>query len=128
MFCALLPSARARLSAQLREARAALEAPISGDRRVLLGPLCVDLLFTGARAAEIAQLADHALADGELMRRDVAIEADFALGALASLIIAGRLHEAKQHIEDGIAHARARIAVRVGAALRVPRDVVLAPG
>lgn len=108
MFCVLLPSVRPRLAAHLRAARAASKHPSSSEGRVLLGPLAADLLFTGAPASEIAELAEHALAGGELMRRDVAIEADFALGALGSLIVAGGLREAKRHLEDGIEHARAR--------------------
>lgn len=108
MFCVLLPSARSRLSEHLRMARTALERPVPEAGRVLLGPLAIDRMFIGAPAVEVAELAERALLGGELMRRDVALEADFALAALAALIYAGRLREAKHHIDDGIAHAGAR--------------------
>lgn len=108
MFCVLVPSARSRLAAHLIEARAVLERPLTDCHRVLLGPLAADLLFIGASAADVAELAELALAGGELMRRDIAMEADFALGALAAMIYAGRLREAKHHVDEGVAHARAR--------------------
>ncbi|MEA2143969.1 MAG: hypothetical protein QOI64_2399, partial [Solirubrobacteraceae bacterium] len=108
MFSVLVPSARARLAERLAEARTALDRPMSDETRVLLGPLTADLLLQGAPAADVCRLAERALAGGDLMRRDVAMEADFALGALGSLIHAGGLGAAKQHIDEGVAHARAR--------------------
>lgn len=108
MFAVSLPAARAGLWAPLLEARAALERPPSEGLLVLLGPLAADLLFVGARAAVVAPLAERALADGKIMRRDIATESDFALGAVAALIYAGRLRTAKHHVDEGLSHARAR--------------------
>lgn len=108
MFCVLVPSARPGLSEHLREARAVLEHPASDAHRVLLGPLAADLMLRGAPAAAICELAERALAGGDLMRRDVAMESDFALAAVAALIFAGALHAAMHHVDEGIAHARAR--------------------
>ena len=108
MFSILVPSVRTRLSAHLRAARTALQRPVSDDGLVLLGPLATDLIFVGAPASEIADLAERVLGSGDLMRRDVTLEADFALGALAALIHAGRLREAKHHVDRGVDHARAR--------------------
>ncbi|HEV2774708.1 MAG TPA: LuxR C-terminal-related transcriptional regulator, partial [Solirubrobacteraceae bacterium] len=86
----------------------ALDRPMPEEARVLLGPLTADLMMQGAPAADVCRFAERALAGGELMRMDVAMESDFALGALASLIHAGGLGTAKQHIDEGVAHARAR--------------------
>jgi len=108
MFCVLVPGVRARLSAHLVEIRTALGRPLSDGLRVLLAPLAADMLYSGACAAEVCRLAERALAGGEVMRHDVAMDSDFALGALASLIYAGSLRTAKHHVDDGIAHARAR--------------------
>lgn len=108
MFAILVPSQRTRLAGHLLEARAALARPMPDGAGVLLGPLTADLMLQGAPAADVRRLAERALAGGELMRRDVALESDFALGALASLIDAGGLGAARQHIDEGVAHARAR--------------------
>ena len=107
MFAILVPSARERLAGRLLEARAALDRPMRKEARVLLGPLTADLMMQGAPAADVRRFAERALAGGELMRRDVATESDFALGALAPLIHAGGLSTAKQHVDEGVARARA---------------------
>lgn len=108
MFAISVPAARTRLAAHLRHARTALDGPSSHAPLVLLSPLTADLLIAGGTAADVARLAERALAGGELMRRDIATESDFALAALTSLIHAGGLRAAKLHVDDGIAHARAR--------------------
>lgn len=106
MLAILVPSARSRLSVLLAESRAAAQRAQAGD--VVLGPLAADLLFTGGTAADVRRLAERALERGELMRGDVMMEADFALGAVSALIAAGALRVARRHVDDGIAQARAR--------------------
>ena len=108
MFAISVPAARTRLAAHLRHARTVLDGPPSHAPLVLLSPLAADLLIAGGTAADVARIAERALAGGELMRRDIATESDFALAALTSLIHAGDLRAAKHHVDDGIAHARAR--------------------
>ncbi|MDP8967882.1 MAG: AAA family ATPase, partial [Actinomycetota bacterium] len=108
MFANCLPAARARLAAHLQEIRAAADRPPSEARLVLLSTLSADLAFTAAATADAVQLAEQALADGQVMRRDIAMEFDFAMAAVWVLMEAGRLRAAKRHLDDGIAHARAR--------------------
>ena len=107
-FANCLPAARAQLSAQLLAARAAIEGPPSDARLALLSAIAADLAFGGAVSADAARLAERALAGGQLMRRDIATESDFAMSAVWLLIHSGRLRVAKHHLDDGIAHARTR--------------------
>lgn len=109
IFANCVPAARTQVPAQLRDPQFAIQRPPSEARLVLLSVLAAHLaLFTDAPAAEVSQLAERALSGGQLMRRDIATESDFALAALWALIYIGRLRAAKHHVDDGIAAARAR--------------------
>ncbi|MEA2223448.1 MAG: hypothetical protein QOH83_1824 [Solirubrobacteraceae bacterium] len=108
IFANCLPAARAQLSAQLLAARAVIERPPSEARLALLSGIAGELAFSDVAAAEAARLAERALAGGQLMRRDIATESDFAMSAVWLLIHSGHLGVAKHHIDDGIAHARRR--------------------
>jgi ATP/maltotriose-dependent transcriptional regulator MalT len=108
IFANCVPATRAQLSAQRRAARSAIEQPPSDARLALLSALAADIAFGGVSASDAARLAERALAGGELMRQDIATESDFAMSAVWVLIHTGHLRAAQHHIDDGIAHARAR--------------------
>jgi DNA-binding CsgD family transcriptional regulator len=108
IFTNLMPAARARLPAELFDVRAALQRPPSDARLALVSALAADVGLGGGVAADAARLAERALTDGRLMRRDVATESDFALAAVWVLIHTGDLGAAKHHLDDGLAHARTR--------------------
>jgi DNA-binding CsgD family transcriptional regulator len=115
-FAICVPGARSRASAALGRARRAICRPASPNLLALLSPLSIDLGFDGASADEVSQLAERALAGGQLMRQDIATDAAFALGAVWALISTGRLTAAKQACDDGISYGRDR-----GARLAVAR-------
>ncbi|HWC25376.1 MAG TPA: AAA family ATPase [Solirubrobacteraceae bacterium] len=107
MFAVCVPVARARLSAHRRRTRAAVERSGSEAGLLLRSVVAADLALDGA-AAEAVRLAEEALVDGRVMRRDIAHESDFAMAAVWVLIGTGRLRAAARQLDDGIAYARAR--------------------
>jgi ATP/maltotriose-dependent transcriptional regulator MalT len=107
IFTDLMPAARTRLPAQLFDVRAALQRPPSDARLALVSALAGAEGFGGI-AADAARLAERALTDGRLMRLDIATDSDFAMGGVWVLIETGHLAAAKHHLDDGLAHARAR--------------------
>jgi DNA-binding SARP family transcriptional activator/DNA-binding CsgD family transcriptional regulator len=109
IFANCVPAARTRVPARLRDPRLAIQRPPSEARLVLLSVLAGHLaLYTDHPAADIAGIAERALSGGQLVRRDIATESDFALAAVWALICIGRLRAAKHHLDDGITAARAR--------------------
>jgi DNA-binding CsgD family transcriptional regulator len=107
VFVNCVPAVRAQLSTQLPQARAELDRPPSEARLALWSALVGHLgLFTDASAAELSRLAQRALAGGQVMRRDIASESDFALTSAWTLAHSGHLHEAQLHLDDGITAAR----------------------
>jgi DNA-binding CsgD family transcriptional regulator/RecA/RadA recombinase len=109
IFASCVPAARAHLPAPLVDVRAAAERRPSEGLLALQSALAVDGALAGGIAAQdAALLAERSLSGGELMRLDVATESDFAMGAAWVLIHAGRLVTARHHLDDGVAHARAR--------------------
>jgi DNA-binding CsgD family transcriptional regulator len=109
VFVNCVPAVRAQLSTQLPQTPGAFERPPSEARLALWSALVGHLgLFTDATAGEISRLAERALAGGQVMRRDIASESDFALTPVWALAHSGDLRAAQRHLDEGISAARRR--------------------
>jgi DNA-binding CsgD family transcriptional regulator len=109
VFSNCLPAVRTQLPARLLDVRVAPDARPSEALLALQSALAADGALAGKLAAgDAALIAERSLSGGELMRLDVATEADFALSAAWVLIHTGRLLTARHHLDDGVAHARKR--------------------
>jgi DNA-binding CsgD family transcriptional regulator len=108
VFANCVPAARAGLPARLADAPAATDRRPSEGLLALQSALAAHGGFGSVAADDAALLAERSLSGGELMRLDVATESDFAMSAAWVLIQTGRLLTARHHLDDGVAHARAR--------------------
>jgi DNA-binding CsgD family transcriptional regulator len=123
MIAGCLPAVRARLDARMRRIHAAT-IPQTDTGLALLATLAADLALTGATTVEAVRLAERALDDGRLMRRDIATEFDFAMAAVWVLVHAGHLLMAKRHLDDAMTFVRGRGSAFAGARIACVRALV----